>query len=501
MRFHIVTLFPDFFQSPLACGLMDKAIRSGLVEVYVTDPRNYTTDRHRHLDDAPYGGGPGMVMQVEPLAACLRNIPTPGAMLCMTPRGHLADQELMKRLAREEDVTIVCGRYEGFDERLFTLFPMLMPLSIGDLVLNGGESAALAVMEAIARLVPGFMGKEASAEEESFSNNLLEYPQYTRPPRFERQEVPEVLLGGNHAEIAAWRRRQSLMDTLYYRRDLMDKVVLDREDAEILKGLGESAWNRFNQGFHVLLVGSKNARAARYAKKVFEPVQGAEGARDLLLSLKKSFSISSAYLAEDVARDLDRAALEKEGILVVSGIGEAAKDIRSRGMRRKPFVAGVSTFPKKDGTMPYPELSREIRAQPVLLVASVDGFLEKDVLKECNCTLRPARFLADERPSARDCFTMVLDRTLGDHLGPSTIFRMEPGDFDADRKKRKQQSRSGAKVRAMNAAGSGEGAATGAKRTDAAAQEPAARKTAAGKTAAGKTAAGKSSASKSDKGE
>lgn len=428
MRFHLVSLFPEFFSSPLACGLMGKAIQSGLVEVDVTDPRDYTTDRHRHLDDAPYGGGPGMVMQVEPLVKCLRDLPTPGAMLCMTPRGHLATQELMQKLAREKDVTIVCGRYEGFDERLFTLFPQLVPVSIGDLVLNGGESAALAVMEAIARLVPGFMGKEASAEEESFSNNLLEYPQYTRPPVFEGQEVPEVLLGGNHAEIAAWRREQSLKATRHFRLDLLDKVELDRKDAETLKGLGDRARESRCQGVHICLVGSKSPKAARYAKKVFEPIRGAKAAREILLALRKTFAVSSAFLAEDVAGDLDRYALAREGICVQSSLDEAVRDIERLGTGEKPLVVGISPFPKKGATMPYPDLARESLARPILLVASVDGFLEKDVLTQCDRILRPARFLVDERPSARDYFTMVLDRTLGDHLAPGGDFGTGPGD-------------------------------------------------------------------------
>ena len=227
--FHIVSLFPSFFDSALSTGLMERALEKGILSVDVTDPREFTQDRHRHVDDRPYGGGPGMVLQPDPIVRALRSLPRPGRMLCMSPSGRAASQEFMRELAREEDITILCGRYEGFDGRLFDLFP-LEETSVGDIVLNGGEAAALAVIEAVSRLVPGFMGKEESGDEESFSESLLEYPQYTRPAEWHGKEVPEVLLSGNHAKIDEWRRMQSLMITAERRPDLYSRVTLTKQD-------------------------------------------------------------------------------------------------------------------------------------------------------------------------------------------------------------------------------------------------------------------------------
>ena len=233
LTFHIVTLFPDFFGSALQAGLMGRAIAAGIIAVDFHDPREFSTDRHRHVDDRPYGGGPGMLMQTAPVAAALRSLERPGRMLAMAPNGRAADQKLMRELSLEGDITLLCGRYEGFDARLYGLFP-LEPVSVGDIVLNGGETAALAIMEAVSRLVPGFMGREASGDEESFSAGLLEYPHYTRPPVLEGHPVPEILESGDHGAIAAWRRGEALATTLARRPDLLEGAPLTKKDGELL---------------------------------------------------------------------------------------------------------------------------------------------------------------------------------------------------------------------------------------------------------------------------
>jgi len=220
MRLTFVTLFPEFFASPLACGLMARAVQAGVIETACVNPRDFASGRHKSVDDRPYGGGPGMVMLCEPLAKALESIARPGRMLLLSPRGRTLDQALAAELASEEALTLVCGRYEGMDERLMHLFP-LTPVSIGDVVLTGGEAAALCLAEAVARLRPGFMGHEDSGAEESFSQGILEYPQYTRPRDFRGLTVPDVLLSGNHAEIEAWRRAQSELRTRRRRPDLL----------------------------------------------------------------------------------------------------------------------------------------------------------------------------------------------------------------------------------------------------------------------------------------
>ena len=224
-RFHIVTLFPEFFESPLSTALMGRAREAGIVDCSFHDPRQFSTDKHRHVDDRPYGGGPGMVMQGEPLARALRSIERPGRMLFIAPGGRPRSQDMVRELAREDDLTIVCGRYEGIDARLLQLFP-LEPVSVGDIVLNGGESAALSVLEAVSRLMPGFMGKEESGDDESFSHGLLEYPHYTRPENFEGLTVPDVLQSGDHERIANWRRQESVRATLRMRPEMLNEAPL-----------------------------------------------------------------------------------------------------------------------------------------------------------------------------------------------------------------------------------------------------------------------------------
>ena len=216
---------------------MGRARETGVVTFSFHDPRAFSTDKHRHVDDRPYGGGPGMVMQGEPVARALRSIERPGRMLLMTPGGRPFNQALARELALEEDLTLVCGRYEGLDARLLELFP-LEPVSVGEAVLNGGETAALAVVESVARLMPGFMGKEESGEEESFSHGLLEYPHYTRPETLEGLPVPEVLLSGHHGNVADWRTRESYKRTMARRPDLWEKFDLtqvhSRHDKKVL---------------------------------------------------------------------------------------------------------------------------------------------------------------------------------------------------------------------------------------------------------------------------
>jgi tRNA (guanine37-N1)-methyltransferase len=245
VNINIITLFPEFFQSPLDSGLMRRAIEKQLLCFSLLNPRSFTNDKRQTVDDRPYGGGPGMVMLLEPLARALHSLGfgaenysldktcNPGRLLVMSPQGRPFCQQMARELAQEEKLTLLCARYEGFDARLSELFP-LEPISLGDFVLNGGESAALAICEATARLLPGFMGHEESGLEESFSAGLLEYPHYTRPEESTGFAVPGILLGGDHAEIARWRRQKSLAATLERRPDLLLNAALTPEDLDFL---------------------------------------------------------------------------------------------------------------------------------------------------------------------------------------------------------------------------------------------------------------------------
>ncbi|HOP39765.1 MAG TPA: tRNA (guanosine(37)-N1)-methyltransferase TrmD [Geobacteraceae bacterium] len=239
MKFDLLTLFPGMFSGPFSESIVKNAVDKGLIEISLHNIRDYANDRHRVTDDYPYGGGAGMVMKVEPLTACIESVRTerPASKVVLTtPRGRPFTQALAGELANEDGLIIICGRYEGIDERVSEMFVDL-EVSIGDFVLTGGEPAAIVLVDAVSRLIPGVLGSKESAEEDSFRNGLLEYPQYTRPPEFRGQMVPPVLLSGNHREIERWRRRESLRRTLMVRPELLDAVELTEEDEKFVRML------------------------------------------------------------------------------------------------------------------------------------------------------------------------------------------------------------------------------------------------------------------------
>ena len=236
VSFEIVTLFPELFDDFLRASLLGKAIAAGLLAVHRTNLREYGIGKHRSVDDTPYGGGPGMILRVEPIAAALDAITAargPSRKILLSPQGARFDQARAVELARAGRVTLVCGRYEGFDERISGCVDE--QLSIGDFVLAGGELAAAVVIEAVARLVPGVLGCGMSAADESFSHARLEYPQWTRPPEWNGQAVPDVLLSGDHAAIEAWRRREAVRRTLALRPDLMAAHPLTPQERALLE--------------------------------------------------------------------------------------------------------------------------------------------------------------------------------------------------------------------------------------------------------------------------
>jgi tRNA (guanine37-N1)-methyltransferase len=237
MRFDVLTLFPEMLRSPLEHSILNRARESGRLAVACHDLRAFTTDRHRQADDHPFGGGPGMVMLPEPIFAAvdsLRAEPDPPTrVVVFTPRGRRFSQSVASELAREPRIALICGRYEGIDERVHEHLATDL-LSLGDYVLTGGELAALIVIDAVARLIPGVLGKDESSTCESFSEPLLEYPQYTRPAVFRDWAVPEVLLSGNHAAVDRWRREQALRETLRLRPDLFLQHELTLADQKLL---------------------------------------------------------------------------------------------------------------------------------------------------------------------------------------------------------------------------------------------------------------------------
>jgi tRNA (guanine37-N1)-methyltransferase len=220
LRIDIVTLFPGMFEGPLSESILKRALERGRVSIAFTNPRDFALDRRRSVDDRPFGGGAGMVMMAEPLYQALRKVRRRGSrVILLSPQGRRFDQALARELSREKRLVLVCGHYEGVDERMMKFVDM--ELSIGDFVLTGGEIPAMAVADAVVRLLPGVLAKADAAERESFSGNLLDYPQYTRPREWRGARVPPVLLGGDHAAIEAWRRRAALAATRRKRSDLL----------------------------------------------------------------------------------------------------------------------------------------------------------------------------------------------------------------------------------------------------------------------------------------
>lgn len=240
MRFHVMTLFPDMISAGLGTSITGRAIENHIFELNIVNIRDYSKDKHKHVDDYPYGGGAGMVMQPGPVYDCYQDIvkdmKKKPRVIYMTPQGKVFSQAIAEELSKEEELIFLCGHYEGIDERVLEEI-VTDELSIGDYVLTGGELPAMVMIDSISRLIPGVLNNDDSAECESFQDGLLEYPQYTRPETFMDKKVPPVLLSGHHGNIEKWRREQSLKRTLLRRPELLEKAELTKDDKKILENL------------------------------------------------------------------------------------------------------------------------------------------------------------------------------------------------------------------------------------------------------------------------
>jgi len=237
MRFDVVTLFPEMVESVASMGVLGRAVKNGTLQLTSWNPRDYTKDKHRTVDDRPYGGGPGMLMKVEPLQAAIEDAKKAAGdsrVIYMSPQGKKVTQQAVKTLAEQPGLIIIAGRYEGIDERIIEAF-VDEEWSIGDYVLSGGELPALTLIDAIARMIPGVLGDENSAQQDSFMQGLLDCPHYTRPEEIEGRTVPSVLLSGNHRDIDLWRLKQSLGRTWLRRPDLLEALDLTQEQKQLLE--------------------------------------------------------------------------------------------------------------------------------------------------------------------------------------------------------------------------------------------------------------------------
>jgi len=247
MQFDIVTIFPSMIEAGLGEGVVSRGVERGLLDVAVHDLRRWTTDRHRTVDDVPYGGGPGMVMKAEPLMRAVSEIRetrgTPDSVVLLSPQGRTFTQAEAERLGRLERIVLLCGRYEGMDERVRDMVAT-EEISIGDYVLSGGELAALVIVDAVSRLVPGVVGDEQSVAQDSFSRGLLDYPHYTRPAEIAGHRVPDVLMSGHHADVRRWRRKAALVRTLERRPELIATATLDDEERALLDEIRRERFER-----------------------------------------------------------------------------------------------------------------------------------------------------------------------------------------------------------------------------------------------------------------
>ena len=231
MKINVLTLFPDMF-TPLTTSMLGRGLEDGKWQLNLVNFRDFTTDVHHHVDDSPYGGGAGMVLQIMPIKKALDSIKNKGKVIITAPQGKTFNQKMAQEWSQAENLTFICGHYEGFDQRVYDLADEIV--SIGDYVLTGGELPTMSMIDATVRLIPGILGNEASPVEESFAHGLLEYPQYTRPDDFEGMKVPAVLTSGNHQKIAQWRHKEALRATYLYRPDLLKNYTLSKEEEKML---------------------------------------------------------------------------------------------------------------------------------------------------------------------------------------------------------------------------------------------------------------------------
>lgn len=242
MNFHVLTLFPEMIEQGLSTSITGKAMKNGIISLETINIRDYSENKHNHVDDYPYGGGAGMVMAAGPIYRAFeetkKNIQNEKKVrvIYLTPQGEVFNQDMAEELSKEEELVFLCGHYEGIDERILEMI-VTDYVSIGDYILTGGELPAMVMIDSISRLVPGVLSNNVSAEFETFHDNLLEYPQYTRPETFMEQSVPKVLLSGHHENVEKWRRQQSLIRTAKRRPDLLEKAKLNKDDIEFLKKL------------------------------------------------------------------------------------------------------------------------------------------------------------------------------------------------------------------------------------------------------------------------
>ncbi len=429
MRYDILTIFPEFFESPLSVGNIKKARDKNILEIKTHDLRDYTKDKHRSVDDTPYGGGGGMLMKPEPIGAAIEDVKLKNVkslVVLTTPAGEKFTDSIARELAGYEQLIVICGRYEGVDERVKDLY-VDKEISLGDFVLTGGEYAACVIVDCVSRFVPGVLGNEQSPENESFKESLLEYPQYTRPESFKDERTPEVLLSGNHKDIEAWRREQSVKRTFLKRPDLLDKAKLSREELEKINELKKSNmptlsvyialihYPVYNNRLNIITTAFTNldvhdiARAgATYGINRFFLVQPNLEQQTLIGRVLKHWTDGrGASFNESRSRAL--------GLVEVKNtLGETVEEIeKAHGKKPRVVVTDARYCEDMIGFEELRDMIFDEEDQPYLLVFGTGWGLAKEIMESADFRLKPLSGYTDyNHLSVRSATAIILDRLL-----------------------------------------------------------------------------------------
>jgi len=426
MRYDILTIFPHFFESIFSLGILNKAREKGLFEIHTHDVRSFSGDKHRTVDDSPYGGGSGMVMKPEPLGRAIESTKVEGlkcVVILTTPQGERLSDKVARELSRYDQIILVCGRYEGIDERIREIY-VDREISIGDYVLSGGEYAASVIIDAVSRFIPGVLGNEGSPYDDSFIDGLLEYPQYTRPEEYKGRKVPQVLLSGNHQEIAKWRRRESIKRTFLRRPDLLDRANLKKEDFQFLKETKRQNppsfrvyvalvhYPVYNKRFKIITTAFVNldihdiSRAARtYGIKVFFLVQPSREQQRLVERVLQ-------HWIEGPGSSFNPTRVEALKLIrIKNSLDEAIKEIEQiEGVR--PRVVVTDARPREN-TIGYSELKERIfgDTEAYLLLFGTGWGIANEVMESADFALKPIEGLTDyNHLSVRSAASIILDR-------------------------------------------------------------------------------------------
>ena len=424
MQIDIITIFPEYFESPLKVGLLGKALKKGIIKINLYNLRDFTEDKHKVVDDEPFGGGEGMVFKPEPLYKAIshiKNLDPSAWIIYLSPQGEVLNQKIAERLSKEKHLVLICGRYEGIDERIRANF-VDEEISIGDYVVFGGEVASLVLIETLARLIPGVVGKKDSVEKESFSTGLLKYPCYTRPRDFMGYKVPEILLSGNHAEIERYRRNLSLEITLKRKPYLFRFAELTEEDWEYLVGL-----LRF-QRFYIFLVHYPvlNKRGEKIASAItnFDLHDLSRLARTY--GIKGVFVIQPLEDQRKLAEELIEYWLSKKGaqynplrksaiklVKLFETLDSAISEVEKIEGER-PVLLGTDASPKRK-YISCEEVRKILWKKPIALVLGTAWGLCEEVLDRCDYFLEPiwGRLDPYNHLSVRSAASILIDRILG----------------------------------------------------------------------------------------